>query len=960
VILKPLHPHHLLSWMEIPAYPKAYILGSFARHVTIYSQQMRAFNLVDALCKTGQLSNRVSVAVVGGGIAGLTAAAAAAVRGAEVTIIERDEDFFPIQRHAGKRYLHPHIYDWPLYELKEGQEDVANFPFLGWKADEAEVVFRELKKGWKDFCSNFKEMGRPKKLMGARFIGLSHKSERDCLELTVREKDRPGPTLITAQIVILALGFGREIERADIQKYWDEAPFDSVPRTTLKWLVSGYGDGGLTDLMRLCIKDFRHDEFVKKFAGDSGLIRKLKGLLSDHKSKNVRSTFEELYEQLDNTSLIASSNLRSNTDVTFNAPDDYLESDGSSILNRFIVFQLEKLDKFKRQGGWVKSPIPSLTAKDKSEEYEYKIEFTDKDKKTVINTLTFDRLILRHGPESPFGEKEFSEIWEASGELREKWKRQSQSNDRTRIQIWDPADYDLKKAPNPIMIEDVPDGGVDLRCLILESTNRREQGRLAELIKAALISIRKEIKPIFERKQSDPDINLEFEVVRINEALSSQKEYNRTVRMLCQADVAVIDVTKYESGVMLFLGLRSAARRGVTLVTTNQKLVSSEWSKLPFNLKELYPLSVWPRTSDINSPEHPIRIIGTTAARALRQYHSLSFYQDLPAYEAVRRFETTPGTGAQTILWLCPFDAGYKPCEAYIQNGFIAEYGDEATEDNKKKYRLERITEIVSPQLVTQRLYSAIRRTGLCLVDWSLWSPNVFFEFGVRVAVNSMGPVCLLAKGLKDFTEAQDKKNRANNDSAPTEEVFAQREALKKLFHPIEYGQEGEEQKLFQEIRERHLEMQDYETPGRAPSPVPPAFGAFAYNHTYKLLGRYLPLRNEPGASPAHEFLKYAADALVGVDLTKDQSLPVLYASANKDLDRQARDAAKELLIAAWYYLSKRYPLDELKQQPALLEHYTALSLRLDDLLEWSDSEKDGKLRRRVERILNCLENNHP
>src|SRR5215204_1525142 len=141
---EPLHPHEMLSWMTIPTYPGVYILGSYARHVTIYSQQMRAFNLIDALCKTGQLRPGVSIVVVGGGIAGLTAAAAAAIRGANVTIIESDDDFCPIQRQAAKRYLHPQIYDWPLSELEIGRENKADFPFLDWEADDAEIVFRNL------------------------------------------------------------------------------------------------------------------------------------------------------------------------------------------------------------------------------------------------------------------------------------------------------------------------------------------------------------------------------------------------------------------------------------------------------------------------------------------------------------------------------------------------------------------------------------------------------------------------------------------------------------------------------------------------------------------------------------------------------------------------------------------------------------------------------------------------
>src|SRR5690242_5208705 len=143
--MKALHPHEFLDYCAVPEYPGVYLLGCFARHVTIYSQQIRAINLIDSLCRTGQLGKGSSVAVVGGGVAGLTAAAAALVRGANVTVIEQSFDLCPIQSEAGERYLHPHIYDWPLGENKDG---AAGLPLLDWDAQSAEKVFKRIKEGW--------------------------------------------------------------------------------------------------------------------------------------------------------------------------------------------------------------------------------------------------------------------------------------------------------------------------------------------------------------------------------------------------------------------------------------------------------------------------------------------------------------------------------------------------------------------------------------------------------------------------------------------------------------------------------------------------------------------------------------------------------------------------------------------------------------------------------------------
>lgn len=916
--------------MAIPAYPGTFILGSFAGRVTIYSQQVRALNLVDALCKTGQIAEGTPVAIVGGGIAGVMAAAAAAVRGAEVTLIEKESEFFSIQRHTTTRYLHPHIYDWPLEDRKEGSRAVAELPLLEWTAAPADAVFDRLDEEWRKLRALYGAR-QPKQLMETRFLGLDA-ATRGRLELTVQKKSSSEPIRLTAAIVILALGFGRETERSHLYKYWDNTSLDSTSEVKLRWLVSGYGDGGLTDLMRLCIKNFRHDRLVETFAGDAELIQTLKGLLggSGRKAPRIRDAFEDLYLRVP---LLRYSDLRTDTDVTFNAPADYLESEGSSILNKLIVFQLEKLGKLARQDGRMKLPIPQPT-----EEDQYKVAFLD-EKDAVIKTEVFDRLVVRHGPERSLSEKKLPEIWAASEELRARWKGLAQGEDRTRVPIWDPADYAPAKMPGTILSIEPPAHQGDLECLVLESSQPREQVRLHGLVVAGLKNQGKEIKRTFGRTKSDPDLAFRFHDLRIDVALASQQEYNRTVQLLCRSDVVVVDVTGFEPGVMLFLGIRAAVRRGVTLVTNNQKLDEAAWSKLPFNLKELYPLSVLSQTQDANSSEHPARILGAALERALKQYRSIPSYQDLPAYEAVRRLEASR-QDPQSVLWLCSFDPEYEPLAAYLQNGFIAELG--AAQDDGKTYRLERVTEIVSPQLVTQRLYSAIRRTGLCLVDWSLWSPNVFFELGVRLAVSSMGPISLVEKPA------------GGAPGAGNAGIARQREALVKLFHPIAYRRTHDAdgaQELFQVIRARYEEMQAHEAPGRAPSPIPPAFGAFPYDHTYRLVGRSLRLSEEPGALTAHAALTASANALIGDSATTDPGLPVLYANVNEGLDRQVRSAAVELLIAAWIYLTDRYRPAELEGNGQMLQEYVALTERISNLLEKSADAKDQQLLLRVKSV---------
>src|SRR5215216_2027340 len=79
----------ILDLFAAPKRPSIYILGSFAKRVTFYSQQVRALNLIDALCKTGVVSEDSRVGIVGAGVAGVTAAVTAARRGLSVTLVEK-------------------------------------------------------------------------------------------------------------------------------------------------------------------------------------------------------------------------------------------------------------------------------------------------------------------------------------------------------------------------------------------------------------------------------------------------------------------------------------------------------------------------------------------------------------------------------------------------------------------------------------------------------------------------------------------------------------------------------------------------------------------------------------------------------------------------------------------------------------------------------------------------------
>ena len=135
----------ILRLAAVPKLPSVFVLGSFASKVTISSQQTRAFNLIWALTKAGLLKEGDSVAVVGGGFAGLSAAVAAMQRKAIVTLYEERAQLLHMQRGNLTRFLHPNILDWPH---KRSQSRETRLPYLNWSADTASRVVEKVLTQW--------------------------------------------------------------------------------------------------------------------------------------------------------------------------------------------------------------------------------------------------------------------------------------------------------------------------------------------------------------------------------------------------------------------------------------------------------------------------------------------------------------------------------------------------------------------------------------------------------------------------------------------------------------------------------------------------------------------------------------------------------------------------------------------------------------------------------------------
>lgn len=198
------------------------------------------------------------MAVIGGGVAGVTAAAGAARKGCHVTVFEKDESLLHLFAGCTKRWLHPRIYDWP--QAGSLRDDADDLEVLTWHASTAGDLVDQLRAEWEELrAAHGIEV-----LCGVTVNPLQPETSGRHPLVTWR----PGANTRRFRVVILAVGFG--IERAfpglPQHSYWhDDALDQSDHGASKRYLISGLGDGGLIEFVRACIGDFRHDQIVNTF-----------------------------------------------------------------------------------------------------------------------------------------------------------------------------------------------------------------------------------------------------------------------------------------------------------------------------------------------------------------------------------------------------------------------------------------------------------------------------------------------------------------------------------------------------------------------------------------------------------------------------------------------------------------------------------------------------------------------
>jgi hypothetical protein len=377
-------------------------------------------------------------------------------------------------------------------------------------------------------------------------------------------------------------------------------------------------------------------------------------------------------------------------------------------------------------------------------------------------------------------------------------------------------------------------------------------------------------------KLSGLAVDLEPVEFSVTEVFASSAAYERMVRALCYSPIAIVDITGYEPAVLLLLGIRAATRRGITVTVTEE---DPSIRKLPFNIGALNPV-----------------YLGTESVREIAQALQSGFealkaqpdvYLDLPAYDALRKL----GEGHRVlepevqILFLRWFDQQYK--------NLVKELVEARLQNNFSHATLVTTLDSRSPQLVEQRLYAAIRRTRLCIADWTAWRPNVFFEIGVRLAVNDTDPIFILCSDRpRDWVDGDEKWP----DEPPRTAKL-----LEEFFQPTFFTLENDG-----DLRKRFSHFVDKRSTRQPQAQLSPGL-------TYAVVKASIDRRQEAGGIPIHDALLAAAKALVGeLVVESGDSIPVLFADV---LSEQAQTAAVEHVLAAWFYLNGRYRLLEKRDE---------------------------------------------
>ncbi len=414
--------------------------------------------------------------------------------------------------------------------------------------------------------------------------------------------------------------------------------------------------------------------------------------------------------------------------------------------------------------------------------------------------------------------------------------------------------------------------------------------------------------------------NLQLASLSVRDAYSSRARLAETIRLVVESDLALFDVTNFEPGVMLLLGVRAANRRGVTIASHGTWLEGSPLPR-PFNLADL-PLASHKTPEGIVGIDPRVNLLIDRIVSGFEQMGESPRYLDLPAYDGIRllgpgqRSWSTIGLDSR-VLVLCSYDDAFYGNWRNLRLQIQA-----ALSQADLRPQVARLVDLRRPQLVSQALYEMIRRCSACVTDWTRWSPSTFFELGVRLAISPWGSVQVVDdQWLDDY---------AANEELP---ALDQAKFMREVFEPIGY-RGNSDSNIGSAVAGKLLEIRN--TAGIEG-------GHYIRSVVIDSLARV-----QEAQADIYTYLTKEADSLHHPD-TKQTNAPQALFPEIKEVKVEHEDAALQRRIAAWLYLDGRLGAGSLPDGDRRKEEWRSLGNTVVDGLYASGTDDDVRLATQIE-----------
>lgn len=382
----------ILPYALVPNHPGVFICGCFERWVSIQLQALRGHNLAWALIETRRLLPGQRAAVIGGGFAGLAAAAALGRKGVQVTLFERAPRLLATQRDNHTRWIHPHIHEWPRPGCRRTS---AALPLLDWHAGLAADMAAEVLSAFEAETAH------------------SRITVRTGSTTTLGEGPSVSGERFDAVVLALGVGIEKTFGALPLASYWSDADVGTVREGPARHhLVTGIGEGGVIDTLYLRLENFSHAELSGRFAEIEAMrpleeeLLAIDGELAGRSDLDANAHLQARHDALavpPAVDALLKSRLRSDTRVTLNGPEPFALAPRADLFNRFLISRLLKL------GGldYVPGPVTEVVAKGGG----WKVTLAGG------RVLEVDRVNVRHGT-VPSLAAAFPEVWAAYAPVR--------------------------------------------------------------------------------------------------------------------------------------------------------------------------------------------------------------------------------------------------------------------------------------------------------------------------------------------------------------------------------------------------------------------------------------------------------------------------------------------------------------------------------------------------------------